>query len=328
MIDFSMKIFKEDFNHGSMELSNIKVDWKPILEDYINHLETVYPNIPIRDSYAYIIENLNQNRIPSRIILQGNSVAAYAYLLENPDLQDRIYAYIGFVSENFSIRERLENLVAWVENSARNRKRIVVINEIFNGGTLSESFLQEKKYERIEREGMKLEFRDAESLDEKLPVEFMTGDLSDFNIEEFLDAEYEAYMDTPDFLLFHGMDRKSGKEFIRKIFTGMYGEIIARASILIRHKDQLAGACIITDGFPSSGKKTPFVADIFVKKEYRGNGLATGMISRSIHTLTEMNYSELSLWATRGNPAINIYENLGFVPNNNQKEIVYLKKTF
>ncbi len=311
-----------------MDLSNIKVDWNPILGNYISHLETVYPNIPIRDSYAYIVENLNENRIPSRIILQGNNVAAYAYLLENPDLNDRIYAYIGFMSENFCIRERLENLVAWVENSARNRKRIVVINDVFNGGPVSESFLLERRYEKIERYSMKLELKDAENLDEKFPLEFMTGDLSDFNIEEFLNEEYEAYMDTPDFLLFHGLDRRSGKEFIRKIFNGMYGEIINRASILIRHKDQLAGACIITDGFPSSGKKSPFLADIFVKKQYRGNGLATGMISRGMQALKEMNYSDLSLWATTGNPAIYLYENIGFVASRNQREIVYIKKTF
>jgi GNAT superfamily N-acetyltransferase len=135
-------------------------------------------------------------------------------------------------------------------------------------------------------------------------------------------------MDTSDFLLFHGLDREKGKEFIRKIFKGMYGEIMNRPSILIRHKNQLAGACIVTDGFPSSKKKVPLVADIFVKSEYRGNGLATGMLSRSIRSLREMNYEELSLWATEGNPAVSIYENLGFVKNSNQKEISFIKKIF
>jgi GNAT superfamily N-acetyltransferase len=311
-----------------MELTNVKVDWNPILDNYISHLEEVYPDIPIRESYGYIIENLNENHIPSRIVLQGNDVAAYAYLLENPDLQDRLYAYVGFMSENFYKKERMENLVTWAENSARNRKRIVVINDVFNGGTESENFLIEKKYEKIERYGMKLNLKEATNLDEKFPVEFMTGDLSDFNLEEFLNEEYEAYRDTPDFFLFHGLEKDKGKEFIRKIFSGMYGEVLNRPSILIRHKNQLAGACIITDGFPSSRKKVPLVADIFVKKEYRGNGLATGMLSRSISALRDMNYGELSLWATVGNPAISIYENLGFVKNRNQTEISFIRKIF
>ncbi|MCL4340668.1 MAG: hypothetical protein M1431_01020 [Candidatus Thermoplasmatota archaeon] len=232
-----------------MELTNVKVDWNPILENYISHLETVYPDIPIRESYGYVIENLNENHMPSRIVLQGNNVAAYAYLMENPDLQDRLYAYVGFMSENFSKRERMENLVTWAENYARNRKRVIVINDVFKGGTESENFLIEKKYEKVERYGMKLKLSEATNLDEKFPVEFMTGDLSDFNIEEFLNEEYEAYRDTPDFFLFHGLDKDKGREFIRKIFSGMYGEILNRPSILIRHKNQLAGACIITDGF-------------------------------------------------------------------------------
>ena len=311
-----------------MELTNVKIDWNPILEDYITHLETVYPDIPIRESYSYIIENLNENHIPSRIVLQGNNVAAYAYLLENPDLDDRLYAYVRFMSESFAKKERMENLVTWAENSARNRKRIVIINDVFNGGTETENFLIEKKYEKIERYSMKLQIRNATNLDEKLPVEFMTGDLSDFNLEEFLNEEYDAYRDAPDFLLFHGLDRDKGREFIRKIFSGMYGEILNRPSMLIRHKNQLAGACIVTDGFPSSQKKTPLVADIFVKKDYRGNGLATGMLSRSIKALREMNCGELSLWATEGNPAINIYEDLGFVKNRIQKEVSFIKKLF
>ncbi|WP_393970692.1 GNAT family N-acetyltransferase [Oxyplasma meridianum] len=311
-----------------MELTNVKVDWNPILENYISHLETIYPDIPIRGSYSYIINNLNENRIPSRIVLQGNNVAAYAYLLENPDFKDRLYAYIGFISEEFSKKERIENLVTWIENLARNRKRIVVINDVFNGGKESENFLIGRKYDRIERYGMTLKLRDATNLDEKFPIEFMAVDLSEFNIEEFLKEEYEAYRDTPDFILFHELDKDKGSNFTRKIFSGMYGEILNRPSILIRHKDQLAGSCIITDGFPLSRKKVPLVVDIFVKREYRRNGLATEMLSRSINILRDMKYEELSLWATVGNPAMSVYEDLGFVKNQNQKEISYVKKIF
>ncbi|WP_339216978.1 GNAT family N-acetyltransferase [Ornithinibacillus sp. FSL M8-0202] len=61
-----------------------------------------------------------------------------------------------------------------------------------------------------------------------------------------------------------------------------------------------------------SGKAFGFIYELFVLEEYRGKGISKQLIKTGMDQLKQKGYSEIRLSVFAGNPAMKIYESLGF----------------
>ena len=55
-----------------------------------------------------------------------------------------------------------------------------------------------------------------------------------------------------------------------------------------------------------------FISELFVKEEFRGKGMAKELMLYAKHSLKEEGLTEIRLNVYEGNPAIRLYEKLGF----------------
>jgi ribosomal protein S18 acetylase RimI-like enzyme len=61
-----------------------------------------------------------------------------------------------------------------------------------------------------------------------------------------------------------------------------------------------------------SDKALGFIYELFVLEEHRGKGISKKLIKTGVEQLKQEGYSEIRLSVFDGNPAIKIYESLGF----------------
>ena len=310
-----------------MEISNVKIDWAPILEGQIKYLEEIYPDVAIRETYRDIIERLNENKIKSRIILNGITVAGYAFVMESNLLSDRIYGSLGFTDGAFASEVRIRNLVEWAENIAKAQGKYLMINDIFRAEEASEKILTDTGYTRVRRDRMEISLDEFNMESENYPQEFEILPANNTTYQEYSKAEFDAYAGTPDTILFNTTSEADRISMARAIFNGAYGEIIPSASSIIRHHGNLIAAIIATTKpeKQANGSRSMLV-DIFVNRDYRGNGLATTMMINSLNRLKYLGFETTELWVTGGNEAARIYEKLGFRPSGSAKEVFYYRK--
>ncbi|MFC0298472.1 GNAT family N-acetyltransferase [Geobacillus jurassicus] len=77
--------------------------------------------------------------------------------------------------------------------------------------------------------------------------------------------------------------------------------------------DHLMGWILIgTRKDPFTEKIYGFIYELFVLEEFRGKGIAKQLIKTGIEHLKQDGYSEVRLSVYAGNPAIKLYETLGF----------------
>lgn len=309
-----------------MEINNVKIDWGPILEGQIKYLEENYPDIAVRESYRGIIEQLNSNKIKSRIILSGINVAAYAFVMESQHMDDRVYGSIGFTDSGFATVERIQNLVSWAESIAKTQNRYLMVNDVFNAESLSERYLLDHGYMKMRRERMTLNLHDGVLPEERFPKEFEVAEIFSTTYQEYSKAEYEAYDGTPDRILFHTSKEMERFSLARSIFEGNYGEIISSASFAVRHHQKLIAAIMVTKKYPSGTSRSALIADLFVNRDYRGNGLGRTLLVNSLNRLKSLGYDSVQLWVSDGNNARKLYTSVGFIAEPKAKEIFYYRK--
>ncbi|MEM0156961.1 MAG: GNAT family N-acetyltransferase [Thermoplasmataceae archaeon] len=310
-----------------MEISNVKIDWAPILEGQIKYLEDIYPDAAIRETYRDIIERLNENKIKSRIIINGITVAGYAFVIESALLNDRIYGSLGFTDGAFATEERIRTLVEWAENIAKAQGKYLMINEIFRAEDTSEKFLTERGYTMVKRSKMEISLDEFSHAGEKYPKEFEILPAIGSGYQEYSRAEFDAYAGTPDMILFHTNSEADRISMVKAIFNGSYGEIVPSASTVVRHHGKLIAAIIATTKPERQiNERRAMIVDIFVNREYRGNGLGTALMANSLNRLKELGFEIAELWVTSGNDAAHIYERLGFRSLLSAKEIFYYRK--
>jgi GNAT superfamily N-acetyltransferase len=310
-----------------MEISNVKIDWAPILEGQIKYLEEIYPDVAIRETYHDIIERLNENKIKSRIILNGITVAGYAFVMESSLLNDRIYGSLGFTDSAFATDERMRNLVAWAENVARSQGKYLMINEIFRAEDTSEKFLTDSGYTMVRRDRMEISLDEFNLGSENYPKEFEVLPVANTTYQEYSRAEFDAYAGTPDIILFHTTSETDRISMVKTIFNGAYGQIVPSASSIVRHHGKLIAAIIATTKPEKQvNGSSSMIVDIFVNRNYRGNGLATTLMINSLNRLKDLGFETAELWVTKGNEAARIYEKLGFRPSHSAKEVFYYRR--
>ena len=307
-----------------MELNNVKLDWALILEGEIKHLESIYPDLPVRVSYESVIKELNKNTIQSRVILNGINVAAYSFIKESSELKDRLYGSVGFTDIAFATDERISNLLSWLTSISRNRKKRLMLNNIFNGGELSESVLVRMGFKKFARDRMQL------YLDGSFPMtpgnideRFIQVPADRIDIGGYADAEFRSFAGTADEILFNSSDRGQRVEFVMSLFKGKFGEIIAGSSIILSLNRQIAGSVITTHQQTFTDVKTALILDFFVTPEFRGKGLGRTLLTNSLILLRNLGYERCILWVSESNPVRRLYENIGFDSASDMKEIFY-----
>ena len=92
-----------------------------------------------------------------------------------------------------------------------------------------------------------------------------------------------------------------------KTVVGGYGALIDDANFIAEHDRTMVGAVIVTEW-----QRRPLLAFVLVLPDYRDRGLGTALISRSAAELRALGYTEWTLAVTSGNPAMALYERLGF----------------
>ncbi|WP_318617569.1 GNAT family N-acetyltransferase [Sporosarcina sp. YIM B06819] len=83
--------------------------------------------------------------------------------------------------------------------------------------------------------------------------------------------------------------------------------------LIATENDELMGWIFIgasKDEF--TDKMNGFIFELFVIEEFRGNGISKRLMRTAIDHLRQDGYSEVRLSAFAGNPAIKLYEKMGF----------------
>lgn len=309
-----------------MDLENIKMDWAPILESYISSLEGLYPDVPVRESFKQVIESLNNNELKSRVILSGVNVAGYAYIIESREKTDRLYGSVGFIEEKYCTEDRLGNLIDWLSAEAKKSNKYIMINEVFNGKDAASKVLRDKGFKRIVREKMELDLNSFMEEKRSYPDYVQASGINNLKVKEFSRAEYSAYQDSGDIILFPSESEDERVNMTNSIFKGQYGKVIPEASIILRKDGEIVGAVIATDGNKPGSQGIPIIADIFVSRELRGKGLGKALIINSLLVLKSLSHHRVQLSVNSDSIAKKLYESMGFAESEYAKEIIFYKK--
>ncbi len=306
-----------------MDIENVKVDWSPVLESQISSLENKFPGRGIRENFAKIIEDLNENRIKSRLILSNRDPAGYAYYIVPEGMSDRILGNVGFVDQKYATGDRTENLMNWLTAEAKSANRFPMINDVFNGSEQSHEVLARLGFTRMERAMMEISLRQVSEKEPIIPPGYRIEGLANMNIEEYSAAEVSAYQGSEDEILFSSRKEEQAA-LTRSIFEGNYGPVVTEVSRIARFNGQLVGGCIVTSG--KSGPGTPgypLIIDVFVAREHRGKGIAKSLLLETMRRAKVANLDRLYLWVNLGNEAINVYKSVGFSESSYPREIIY-----
>ena len=100
-------------------------------------------------------------------------------------------------------------------------------------------------------------------------------------------------------------------------------------------KNRIAGAVWIRSfqgelkGYGYIDGQTPEIS-IALFEEFRGKGIGTVMMKKMVALMKSQNYAQVSLSISKGNPAIHLYERLGFrtIDENEEDYIMLLKLTY
>lgn len=308
-----------------MDMNNVKLDWAPILEGQIKYLETSYPDLPIRKSFVPIIEALNANKMKSRVVLSGINVSAYAFITPSVQHTDRLYATVGFTDPKFATEERTDNLMSWLEDHARIQNKYMMLNELFNAEEKSDEFLFSRNYRKLVRDRLVIDLGDLMKLETPLTENLGEVDISKIKAADYSDIEYEAFRGSEDEILFNSGNRDERIEFCRGLFDGSLGKVIGPASKVLMQGNKIAAALVATDYRSVDDLKSALIADIFVRKNLRGKGIAKYLLANTLNVLKIKGYDECALWVSTNNPARGIYDKLGFRDSGTKEVFYYLK---
>ena len=99
----------------------------------------------------------------------------------------------------------------------------------------------------------------------------------------------------------------------KKIFQGLFGEVVRPASLLARYQNEPAGLCLVV-AIPGWGyERVAWVLDLVVRPELQRRGIGRTMLQQSLQGLVAANIPVAGLAVTLDNPsAERLYEKVGF----------------
>jgi ribosomal protein S18 acetylase RimI-like enzyme len=135
-----------------------------------------------------------------------------------------------------------------------------------------------------------------------------TGDVEPFDTADIdtaaalMVASYRGTVDWED-----GDDESVAAAEIHNTISGEYGTFLPQASLQAR-VDGVVVSQIICTLFQG----VPLVVFVYTHPAHTGRGLATSLIRAAAEALAKVNYTDLTLYVTDSNPAVALYEKLGF----------------
>ena len=300
-------------------MHNIKLDWAYILENHIEWLEKLYNSDEIRSSYEAIIPLLIENKIPSRVIVTGGKVIAYAFYIKGNE-DDRIYSTMGFKSTALD-DSKISSLLEWLTEESRRENKTIIMNGIFNEPHNFRELIAKRDFNVINRTRLELELTDKVMSDygKNGKIEFKNIQSSD--LEDACDLIYDSFKGLPERILLPTGDNKL-KLLSKSLKDGTYGKILGEISYLVSENNNTIGGVIFTDG-STEIKKIPLLLFIFITSDYRGKGLSGEILARALTDLKKSGIKEIQLWVDRNNFAYRIYKKLGFKEYENEKTPIY-----
>lgn len=115
----------------------------------------------------------------------------------------------------------------------------------------------------------------------------------------------ESYRGTVDWE--DGDDESVAAAEIRNTIAGDYGTFLPAASLQVRVGGVVASQIVCT-----LFEDEPLIAFVYTNPDFAGRGLATTLIRAAAHALDQDGHTELALYVTDSNPAVELYEKLGF----------------
>lgn len=295
-----------------MEIKNAKMDWNLILNDFISYTESKFPDFPVKKYFEPIVEKLTNNQLRSRVLVSGREVAAYAYIVDSEDAEDRFYVTAGFLQARYYSEERLLNIVNWVLEESKKDKKIPILSEVFNGQEGWEAVIQGHGFRKMVRTRMRIDLHNREFPITDVPQGVTLAPFSKISPEEYAKLAFEAYKGTEDAILYSSTLEQSMDTAV-SLFNGDYGRIIPEASFAVMLGERLAGCIIFTNGDgPKAGDRVPLLADVDLLPELRGKGIGKTVLIRSLSEMSRIGYMKAVLWVSDSNSAKGLYRSVGF----------------
>jgi ribosomal protein S18 acetylase RimI-like enzyme len=127
------------------------------------------------------------------------------------------------------------------------------------------------------------------------------------DVASFLMVAYEGHLEQR-----FGMHVGSPDEwtdYVTSIWKGENGAYMPLASWLTKDEQGIAGVALA-----SNWMGAPLLAEIGVRKDRRGQGIARALLVATMNALVDLDHDTLALYVTIGNdPALKLYTALGFV---------------
>lgn len=308
-----------------LEIENIKINWKPLIAFQKGEFLRRYPFPYMERIFNNLEAMLEENRIPSRVLVHNGRVSGFAYLLDNPLFRGRINGYICFPEPGLYSDESLRGIVKWMVTIGQQRKSDVVIQDI-SGSAANDDLIMAEGFEMLERTGMRIQLDSASGHQTAVPEGMEVMDFSSFNFNEYLEAQGNAYSGTDESRFLIPDNRGDRSELLRTVIDGSFGELIYEASFLARYHGKLAGAIMVCSGMNrTDSTRIPLIEDLFVLRDFRSRGTGSYLLSCSLQSLTDKSYSSAELAVSLGNNAMKIYERFGFLKYG-EPEKMYMKK--
>ena len=309
-----------------MEVQNIRINWKPLLEKQKEGFQKIYPEMELDSTFTSLEEQLNLNMIPSRVIIRENMVKGFAYITGLNSDSGRSYGFLCFPEPDLYSNTTLESLLKWMEDLALGSSKKLIIG-IIDAPENLDRIMTESGYEIFRRKRMVCDLSSAhggKSSEVKSPevrIEPLTG----IDIPQYAESQAVAYSGTPDETFMLPDDAKGRIRMVEEMFKGNYGEIMLEPSGLILNGKKVEGSVIVSQGrLRRDGTRVPLLLDVFVLPDLRGKGIGAALLKYALDKLRESSCKKVELWVSEGNHAEHLYSRMGFTVEG-QPDIAYIR---
>ena len=298
-----------------MELNNVKIEWQLVLEPEIQHNEKQHPDLPVREMYHWVIDELNINKIRSRVIMSLDRVIGYAFLYPATGFSDRNFASFGFIDPVTANRERSFILLDWAIAECRKDGRKLLFNEPFNAGSTFHACMDDRGIRMLHRVEMSIDPKFFVNQKKELPNDYSIALSKSMDSAALAEALYLAFKNEDESVLI-SEDPTERKRVQADVLSGkLFGPLIAEASIAVTHDGRIvAGITVVTN------QKTPLISDFFVIQDERDKGIGSCLMQIAMKALSK--YTEIKLWTNQRSIAHDFYTRRGF-RDTGRSEIIY-----